>query len=179
MALSLQPDTVRSSMHGICLRLTCFSLEKWPSCFRDTAPSLWWIGQGISLNNLWFRGWTAGGQEGGREAPLLTAGLLPPQLAELQPNKGSVRRARRCLGREQKSPFPAGLSTARGFTQSLGNSTGDPSSHWASLLATRETPWHTGCMHYIHIRSSNLSHSALDDSLHCFPISGLGQRVCF
>lgn len=33
--VSLQPYAVKSSVHGICHRLTWFSLEKWPSCFRE------------------------------------------------------------------------------------------------------------------------------------------------
>lgn len=183
-SVSLQPDTVRSSVHGVCLGLICFSSEKWPSCFREQGWEQMTLLHPCCEQDKGFHGTTCGLEDklqgdrrGGREAPLLTAGELPPPAGwTCTQKKSSVRRAWRCLGRVQKPPFPGGLSEhSQDLHPVLGKEQRGPSSHWASLFTTRWTPSHTCCMHYIHMRSSNLSHSALDYSLHCFPMSSLGQ----
>lgn len=117
----LQPRRVKSSMHVICLRLTCFSLEKTNQLFQrarlgadDTTLSLSWTGQMILLNNFHCRGWTvycAGGQGG--VAPLLTAWVYPPSWLTHRPKKVLSQEGTEAFGYNSEDPPPRRASRAK------------------------------------------------------------------
>lgn len=139
---------------------------------------------------LAFRGWTffcAGGQEevSGRHHCLQPGNIL--QLALGNQPKNLVFDRDNLYSREiwvqfRNPPFPGGLQRLNIvciIMHRLWKQHSIPFLTLGLTLKNKIKKKNTRCMHYIHIRSSDLFLSALDYSLHCFSMSSLGQCITF